>query len=182
MSDDTHTCSQPRHSHPVSIPAQVDREIGLRHQSLVDHVFKDRYDVVRSNGLESQSQDAISSHASHEGSLCLAKSNHLFGHRDTAHLDTHDSCQSQLNRPQRYATFRSKQAGDFVLRVSLPEQCHCPDTQSCCQCRTGWTETFHHVILEGRGLLWVDSVVVVCSKRMFIFLNTFLINCVSCSS
>ena len=94
--------------HPVSIPAQVDREQGLRHKSLLDHHVKDRHDVVRSDGLEGQSQDAISRHVSQEGRLCLAESKHLVGHRDAAHLDTQDSCQSQFNRPQSHACWKSK--------------------------------------------------------------------------
>lgn len=72
----------------VSVPAQVDREQGLRNQSLVNHVVKDGHHVVSGNALEGQSQDAISLHVSHEGSLCLAKSKHLVGHSDAAHLDT----------------------------------------------------------------------------------------------
>lgn len=80
-------------------PAQVDREQGLQHQTLTDHVVEDRHHVVRGNGLEGQTQDAISSNVSQEGSLCLTKSKHLIGHRDAAHLDTQDSCQSQFRRP-----------------------------------------------------------------------------------
>lgn len=102
------TDSQRTDFHPVSVPAQVDGEHGLRHQSFTDHVVEDRHDIVRGNGLEGQSQDAISHHVSHEGSLCLANSKHLVGHGDAAHLDTQDSCQSQFNRPQRHACLKSK--------------------------------------------------------------------------
>lgn len=65
----THIHSQPRAFHSVSLPAQVDREQGLLHQLLFDHVVKDWHNIVRGNGLEGQSQDTISCHVSHEGSL-----------------------------------------------------------------------------------------------------------------
>lgn len=88
------THSQPTYFHPASVPAQVDGERGLRHQSLLDHVVKDRHNIVSSNGLESQSQDAISNHVSHEGSLCAANAKHLVLHGDAAHLDTHKTAVS----------------------------------------------------------------------------------------
>lgn len=100
--------SQAADFHPVSVPAQVDGEQGLRHQTLADHPVKDGHDVVRGDGLEGQSQDAISLHVSHEGSLSAANSKHLVGHSDAAHLDTQDNCQSQFNRPRRYACVKSK--------------------------------------------------------------------------
>lgn len=105
IGNDTHV---PKDFHSVSVPAQVDREHGLGHQSLLDHVVENRHDVVRGNGLEGQSQDAISLHASHKRSLCLAKAKNLVCHRDAAHLDKQDSCQSQFNRPQGYACLKSK--------------------------------------------------------------------------
>lgn len=94
------TCTQPTDLHPISVPAQVDREHWLGHQTLLDHVVEDRHDVVRGNGLEGQSQDAISRHGSHESSLALADSKHLVGDRDAAHLHIRHSCQSQFNRAQ----------------------------------------------------------------------------------
>lgn len=103
-----HICSQLTRFHPESTPCQVDREQGLGHQALIDHAVEDRHDIVRGNGLEGQSQDTISSHVSHEGSLCLTQSKHLIGHRDAAHLDTQDSCLSQFSRPWRYACLNSK--------------------------------------------------------------------------
>ena len=53
----------------ISIPAQVDREEGLRHQVLLHHVVKDRHHIVRGNGLEGKSQDTIGLHTGHERSL-----------------------------------------------------------------------------------------------------------------
>ena len=91
-----HTFTQ-SDSYPVSVPAQVDGEHGLRHKSLTDHVVKDRHNIVRGNRLEGQSQDTISLHVSHVWSLCLANAEHLFGHRQTTNLEIQDSCQSQLN-------------------------------------------------------------------------------------
>lgn len=83
----------------MSSPAQVDREHGQGHEILFDHVVEDRHHVVGGNRLEGQAQDAISGHVRHKGGLCSAKSKHLIGHMDAAHLDTHDSSQSQLSRP-----------------------------------------------------------------------------------
>lgn len=128
--------------HPVSVPAQVDGEQRLGHEFLLHHTIEDGHDVVRGNGLEGQTQDAISQHVGHEGSLCLAQSKHLIGHRDAANLDTDDDCQSKLNGPQRYCMpVRSINILSILFQgFCLPQQCHWPDIQSCCQCRTGWTE------------------------------------------
>lgn len=73
--------------HPVSTPAQVDREQGLVHSPRAPDAVEDRHDIARG-----QSQGTTSSRISHEGSLCLTQSKHLICHRDVAHLDTQESC------------------------------------------------------------------------------------------
>lgn len=100
--------SQETHFHPLLVPAQVDGEQGLGNKSLLDHVVKDRHNIVRGDALEGQPQDAIGCHLSHERSFCLADPKHLVWHRDASHLYTQDSCQSQFNRTQRFAFLQCK--------------------------------------------------------------------------
>ena len=67
------------------VPAQVHREVIL-HQALLHHVVEDRLSPRGSQAGEGQTQNTVSLHVSHEGSLALAQSKRLVRHLDTSNL------------------------------------------------------------------------------------------------
>lgn len=170
---------QPTDVHPVSVPAQVDGEHVICHETLLDHIVKDGHDIIRGNALESQAQDAISLHAGHEGSLCLAKSKHLVGYSEAAHLDTWDSCQSQSEQAVEvlYARLKSKYTVHFVpgplptSTVSLPRYpvmlpvpywmemgwLPCWKEEDCCGLNFSWFSAKEQLSLSPRQASWMFS-------------------------
>lgn len=69
-----------------SLPAQVEREVVLLHQTLLDHVVEYGLGTRGGNAGEGQAQNAIRRHVGQEGSLGLAQAKHLIGHLDASNL------------------------------------------------------------------------------------------------